>query len=147
PRRFGQPRTYSQRLARHPLNINVREHYSETVAFSISPIVLAEGIVEAIRVQDIKREIWYDYDRITGWTRGGYPVTSIEVAVGDNLYIAAYAKNLGDTAELHLLIKNDQMMALLDKREVVATGGTFGGETGTINMPDRAYGITVSVTP
>jgi len=71
-----------------------------------------------------------------------------ECTVGDGtLYIAAYTRNDGDSGLIRQLIKNDQGMALADKTEDVVAGASFGDETGTISMPDRAYGITVAATP
>jgi hypothetical protein len=124
-----------------PLNISV-EHHSDLLAFSINPaIVSPNGYILAIRVQDIARQKWFEYNRDTGWSE------SPEVTVGTGtLYIAAYAKNLGGNGNLRLII-NDSSKVLVDKSDYVVSGGNFGAETGTINMPDTTYNISVSVTP
>jgi len=120
-----------------PLNFRVQ---SGSVGFSISPLALPSGKIIAIRVQDIARQLWFNYDN-------GVWDNAPKVTVGANLYIAAWAVNEGENGELRLLIKNDQSMALADKRETVASGVNFGAETGTINMPNRSYGILILVEP
>ena len=126
-----------------PLNISVEPH-SASLAFSINPYtapLVPNGYIEAIRVQDIERGLDFDYDRATGWT--GTP----EVTVGNNLYISAYAINGGDGGVMQLTIKDDTQAYLAAKSEYVAAGGGLGDETGTINMPDRNYGILIMVEP
>ena len=132
----------SQKQTR-PLNIVV-EPQSASLAFSINPYtapLVPNGYIEAIRVQDIDRGLDFDYDRSTGWT------STPEVTVGANLYIAAYAINGGDGGTMQLLIRDDAGSYLAAKSEYVAAGGSLGAETGTINMPDRNYGILIMVEP
>ena len=126
-----------------PLNIFVEPH-SASLAFSINPYtapLLPNGYIEAIRVQDIDRGLWFEYGRTTGWS------ATPEVTVGANLYISAYAINGGDAGMLQLLIRDDAGAYLEAKSENVPAGGGIGVETGTINMPDRNYGILIMVEP
>jgi len=120
-----------------PLNIRVQ---SGSYAFSISPLALPSGVIEAIRVQDIARNINFSYDNGV-WDRAP------EVTVGENLYIAAYARNTGNAGLMQLIIKDDAGAFLAVKQENVAAGAAFGDETGTIEMPNRQYGILILVEP
>ena len=123
-----------------PLNF---ETHSESVTFNISPAITAlpDGIVEAIRVQDIDKNVFFEYNRATGWT------SPPEVTVGTGtLYIAAYYYNLGGPGKLFMGI-NDDVGNLVFKEEYVEYGGYVGIETGTIDMPNRVYGIDVDVSP
>lgn len=146
-RRFGQPRTYAQRLARHsrvrPLNISV-QRFSDSYAFSITPvtpIVLPDGTLIAIRVQDLETYEWFNWDSRV-WDKAP------EVTVGSGrLYIAAYAVNEGGVGIMQLIIKDDAGNFLAVKQETVPAGGDLGVETGTIEMPDRSYGINILVEP
>lgn len=147
PRRFGQPRTYGQRLARHsgvrPLNISVQQ-YSDSYAFSIAPKalpVLPYGTLVAIRVQDLETFEWFNWDNRV-WDKAP------EVTVGPGkLYIAAYAVNEGDAGLMQAIIKDDAQAILAVEQGIVVTGGDISAETGTIEMPDRNYGILILVEP
>jgi len=141
-RRFGRPRTYAQRLARHPVNISVAEHLSESQVFNILPYLEASGYVYAIRVQDIARDLWFNWDRGVGW----YPSTP-EVTVGiGTLYIAAYVTNGGGDGDMRLVIGNPGDI-FADKTQFVVAGGSFGAETGTLDMPNSVFPIIIQVTP
>jgi len=120
-----------------PLNFRVQ---SGSYAFSISPLALPSGKIEAIRVQDIARQEWFNYDNGV-WDRAP------EVTVGGNLYIAAYAVNESAAGLMQLIIKDDAGAFLAVKQENVAAGAHIGAETGTIEMPNRQYGILILVEP
>ncbi len=149
-RRFGNPRTYGQRLARHPgvqmlqtRKLNVKT-LSDAMAFSISPFVVAvpSGIITGIRVHDNARNLDFDWDIGVGW-RPSEP----EIAVGiDTLYIAFYTVNEGDGGELTLQMRaNGETIA--QKTAFAGAGVGIGLESGTIPMPDRVYDIWIAVAP
>lgn len=127
-----------------PLNITV-QHHSDSYAFSITPIAVPVptfGRLAALRVQDLYTFEWFE------WAYGVWTTRRPEVHVGPGmLYIAAYADNEGDSGLMQLSVKDDVGVYLSFKEETVAAGASFGDETGTIDMPDRSYGITVTVVP
>lgn len=142
-RRFGKPRPYGQRLARHPLNISVK-HYSDSYAFSIAPKavpVLPYGTLTAISIRDIETGEWFE------WNNGFWTTRRPEVTIGPNLYIEAWAVNEGEAGVMQVLIRDDVNAVLAVKQETVAAVGTLGAETGTKNMPNRTYGIMITVEP
>ncbi len=98
------------------------------------------GNVVAIRVQDIARQEWFNYDN-------GVWGKAPKVTVGANLYIAAYALNEGASGLMQLIIKDDAGAFLAVKQENIASGAYIGVETGTIEMPARQYGILITVAP
>lgn len=117
---------------------------SETMSFSVSPYTFTEGIIQAIRVQDIPRGIWFNWDRPGPWSP-----SEPEVTVGSGtLYIAFYAVNTGNVrGTLTLKIADDTGAVLASKSEAVDPGAGVGIEAPGLDMPNRAYGITLSVTP
>ena len=122
---------------------NPQLHKSETMSVTISRYAPAFGVMLAVRVQDIPRGIWHNWDRDVGWDR-----TPIVVTPGTGtLYIAAAARQDGSDGYLTLTITDDIGNTLVTKTEWVATGSWVGVETGSINMPNRDYVITISVTP
>jgi hypothetical protein len=132
-----------------PLEITIK---SDSAPFSISPYTYVSGKLIAIRVQDIPRGIWYNWDGSTRtWDKAP------QVTVGSQtLYIAAAAVNAGNVAgPLTLTITDDTGKTLATKTVTVQPwNGSYtspndyiGVETGSIDMPNRSYGITVSVTP
>jgi len=142
--------TAAKRSAVKPLQVTIK---SESKGFTISPYTVTSGKILAIRVQDIVRGIWYNWDASTGaWDK-----TPISVYVGSKtLYIAAAAVNVGNAAgSLTLTITDDTGKTLASKTQTVqpwngsytAPNDYIGVETGSIDMPNRSYGITVSVTP
>ncbi|TSA55549.1 hypothetical protein D4R42_05395 [bacterium] len=120
--------------------------YYHAVAFTVGapppppPPAEAYGKIVAIRVQDIARNLWFNYDN------GMWDKTP-EVTAGANLYIAAYVGNVGDAGNLTLRIIDDTGATLATKTEYVVAGGVFGDETGTKQMPNRSYGISIPVDP
>jgi hypothetical protein len=129
-------------LLKHPLHVQT---LSERVNFSISPksVALPNGVVEAIRVQDIERNLWFEYNRGTGWS------AQPEVTVGaGKLYIAAYYVNAGGAGMLHASIYDAETATMVFyKEEYIESGAGFGLETGTIDMPNKVYTIVVDVAP
>lgn len=123
-----------------PLNFNI--HGSDSVGFSISPYAYPpNGKITAIRVQDISRNIWFNYDNGV-WDK----VPSCVPGAG-NLYIAFWAVNRGTgPGTLYLGLSDDQAKLLAGKQEYANVGAGVGVEwTGT--MPNRSYGIGCSVDP
>lgn len=138
--RLTRMRRPSQRLVR-PLNISVKQ-YSEVMGFSIAPVLATYGTLVGVRVQDLETFEWFE------WDYGVWVTRMPEVHVGPGkLYIAAYAINEGDGGLMQLSIKDDVNEVLAFKEEVVAAGATFGDETDPINMPNRNYGIVITVVP
>ncbi|MEM2830982.1 MAG: hypothetical protein QXZ14_12065 [Candidatus Jordarchaeales archaeon] len=128
-----------------PLQVSIK---SETRTFTIATTLGAtSGKIAAIRVQDISRNKWFNWDMTTGsWD------TSPSCAPGNNLYIAFWAINQGADGNLRLRIIDDTGKVLADKTVYAPYWGGdinkgVGVETGTINMPSRNYGITLEVTP
>lgn len=124
-----------------PLKIGIQ---SETTGFNISPYTFASGIISGIRVQDIPRNIWYNWDRPGPWSPSEPNVT-----VGSKtLYIAFWAVNQGNvTGTLTLTVKDDTGATLATKSVSCAPGAGVGIEAPNLDMPNRTYGITLSVTP
>ncbi len=140
PLRTSEAELYNRAVSgqkTRPLNFRVQ---SGSYAFSISPLALPSGVIEAIRVQDIARNIDFAYDNGV-WNQAP------EVTVGGNLYIAAYARNEGAYGIMQLVIKDDAGAFLAVKQENVAAGAALGAETGTIEMPNRQYGVLILVEP
>ncbi|MBA7671249.1 hypothetical protein ES703_79403 [subsurface metagenome] len=127
-----------------PLNIAV-QHHSDSYAFSIVPIAVpvpAFGRLAALRVQDLYTFEWFE------WAYGVWTTRRPEVHVGPGkLYIAAWAVNEGKQGLMQLIIKDDVGNFLAVKQHDVPAGQGIGDETGTIDMPDRQYGILVLVEP
>ncbi len=96
--------------------------------------------IVAVRVQDIARGLWFNYDNGV-WDKAP------EVKVGANLYIASYAKNEGGTGLMQLLIRDDAETILGFKQQTVTAGSHIGVETGTKNMPNRSYNIKITSEP
>jgi len=101
-------------------------------------------IIEAIRVQDISRGVWYSWDRPGPWDP-----SEPEVTVGSGkLYIAFYVINRGDIpGMLRLEVVDDTGKVLATTREAAAPGAGVGIEAPDLDMPDRSYNITLTATP
>jgi hypothetical protein len=132
-----------------PLEISVQ---SDSQSFSISPYTYVSGRLIAIRVQDVARGIWFNWN---GSTRTWDNSPNVTVGSG-TLYIAAAAVNAGNAAgNVTLTITDDAGATLATKTITVQPwNGSYtspndyvGVETGSINMPNRQYGVTVSTTP
>ena len=124
-----------------PLKISMK---SEAMSFNISPYTYVSGIIQAIRVQDIPRGIWYNWDRPGPWS----PSEPIVTVGSGTLYIAFWAVNQGNvTGTLTLTIKDDTGKTLASKSASCDPGAGVGIEAPRIDMPNRTYGITLSVTP
>jgi hypothetical protein len=117
---------------------------SESMSFNISPYTYVSGIIQAIRVQDIPRDIWYEWDRPGPWK----PSAPIVTVGSKTLYIAFWAVNNGNTTgTLTLTVKDDTGKTLASKSVSCAPGAGVGIEAPDLDMPNRTYGITLSVTP
>ncbi|MCJ7632452.1 hypothetical protein MUP77_08680 [Candidatus Bathyarchaeota archaeon] len=123
---------------------------SEVQSFIITALGNPIGKVWAIRIQDIPRDIWYNWDAYIGWTTTG-PVGPGPgeggVTPGTNtLYIAFWAVNNSVTGDMRVTIVDDTGALLAEKTSWVPQGGAIGIEW-TGNMPWRNYGIIIEVTP
>ena len=115
---------------------------SNNIPFNISPLAGANGMIVAIRVQDLARDnVWFNYDNGV-WDQ----LPEVTVGLG-NLYIAASVVNIGGTGDLILRIIDDQGNLLLQKGDTVVGGDSMGGETLPQPMPNRQYGIQILVDP
>jgi len=141
-----------KKLAAKTQPLKIRVQSSDSYSWQIGPYTFVSGVLLAIRVQDVKRNLWASWD---GKTRTWD--TFLDVTVGPKtLYIAAAAANQGNVAgDLTLTITDDTGKVLATKKITVQPwNGSFtapndyiGVETGSIDMPNRPYGVTVSVTP
>jgi hypothetical protein len=104
---------------------------------------VAVGRVEAIRVQDVERGIWFNWDYISLWDQlpscdGGNPV-----------YVAFWVVNtdLPNPGTLTLQLVNvDTGQVLASKSEYVPDANGVGIEwNGT--MPPKAFNLRCKVTP
>jgi hypothetical protein len=119
------------------------DHF-HTVAFTVGaapPPAEPSGLIYAVRVRNLDTHEWFE------WDNGVWGTRTPEVAVGPNLYIAAYAFNESGAGYLKIRIRDDTGAVLASKTEYVAAGGYIGIETGTINMPNRVYDIDCPVDP
>lgn len=117
---------------------------SETRTFTITPPAAATfGVISAIRVQDIATGEWYNWDAPGPFT----PSLPIVTVGSGTLYIAFWVINQGDTGDLTLTIKDDDGNVLETKTVSCARGAGVGLEAPDLDMPNRPYGITVTVTP
>lgn len=115
---------------------------SNTVTTTTQATGPAEAVLTAIRVQDVDRQLWFEYDVGAAWNP-----KSPEITPGTgNLYIAFYITNNGQAGTITLTIKDDDGLTLATKTETIAAGASKGIEyTGT--MPDSSYNITLEFTP
>lgn len=96
------------------------------------------GAITAIRVQDIERQIWYNWDN-------GVWDSPPSVSVGSgNLYIAYWLVNEGSNiASVTLYIEDDTGTILAEKNIGLYPGEGGGIEASNLDMPSRNYGITI----
>lgn len=146
--------TYSGTINGVPFSgVDVNHAVQFIAGGEVPPPQGVNGKIYAIRVQDIPRDIWYNWDKGgpgTGWTTTG-PVGPGPgeggVTPGSNtLYIAAWAVNEGVAGNLTLKITDDTGAVLVTKTLFCNSGGGVGVEW-TGNMPTRNYNITLEVTP
>ena len=115
----------------------------DSVTFTVQPYGNTVGKVSAIRVQDVGRGLWFNWDDPPrAWD------ASPSCAPGVNkLYIAFYAINVGQVdGNLTLKLVDDTGATLATNTVSCAVGAGVGIEwTGT--MPSRAYSVQCIVTP
>ena len=127
----------------YPVNINIKQHHSEGTGFVIYPYGVASGKITAMRVQDLVRGLWFNWDIATGWD-----ATPMVTAGPGTLYIAFYTINEGNMpGDLTLTIIDDVAAVLASKTAYAEPGAGVGAESGTLDMPTRPYSITLEVTP
>lgn len=106
------------------------------------------GRVWSIRVQDIARQKWFNWDR-GSWDAAGAPIITPGV---NNLYIAFWiiAEPVYpiESEYMTLQLIDDTGRVLASKSLWVSSAeGQGAGLEWTGNMPYRSYGITLKVTP
>ncbi len=124
--------------------VNFAQTLGDSVTFAVSPATVTSGKITAIRVQDISRNIWYNWDD-PGRTWSSTPSV---VPGTNNLYVSFYVTNtgVGSSGSLSLSLKNQDGTSLATKTASVAPGGSVGLEyTGT--MPNAILQLVISVTP
>lgn len=104
---------------------------------------IAFGKIKAVRVQDIARQKWFNWDN-------GVWDQSPSCLPGDgNLYVAVYAENIMQSGNLHLQlfeVVSGVGKLLKEKTEYVGTGAGLGIEW-TGNMPAYTYDLKALVVP
>jgi len=143
---YMRPEKLPQRLARLVVKL------SDTVSVAITQYAVTTGKLIAIRVQDIPRDIWYNWDGATRtWDK--LPIVSVG---SKTLYIAAAAVNAGNAAgSLTLKITDETGKVLANKTLTVQPwNGSFtapndfiGVETYPQDMPNKSFVIKIEVTP
>jgi hypothetical protein len=99
--------------------------------------------ITAIRVQDIARQKWYNWDN-GSWDANGAPVVN---PGSNNLYIAVYAQNKGTASgNVTLVMTDENHIQLAIKTDTLTVGGSIGIEwTGT--MPSVMYQVGIGASP
>jgi hypothetical protein len=117
---------------------------SDSVTFTITPATVTTGKITAMRIQDMSRQIWFNWnDPARTWD-----VVPSVVPGTNNLYVALYATNTGagGSGNMTLTLKTASGNTLATKTEYVAVGASFGLEY-TGNMPNSSLSLSASVTP
>lgn len=115
---------------------------SGTLGFTISPTVgagAANGKISGIRVQDIAKGKWFNYDE------GEWDEEPIVAPGKDNLYIAFWVVNEGETGNLTLTVEDNG--GVLANKTVECSAGEGLGVEWTGDMPSWSYVITLGVVP
>ncbi len=114
---------------------------SEAQTFAISPKTsVANGVIAAIRVQDVAKQKWFNWDVGAGWDE--VPVVS---PGKNNLYIAFWVVNEGETGEITLSINDDRGL-IAWKTDTIEAGVGIGVEC-TIDMPSGKYLVEIKAVP
>lgn len=103
----------------------------------------ASGKITAIRVQDIARQKWYNWDN-GAWDSSGQPMIT---PGANNLYLAFYAVNQGTLSGTLTLTLKNAAGTTLKTQSVQVSGGGNGGLEYTGAMPEAAYSLALAVTP
>lgn len=124
---------------------------SSILSFTVSAGGAANGIINAIVVQDIARQTWYTWDGSTWSNAGG---SGKNAPVGEppqvlpgvnNLYVAFNIENQGGAGNITLTI-SDSTGPLKTKTVNIPAGGN-GGIEWTGDMPTTAYDLTLTAAP
>lgn len=102
------------------------------------------GKIIGIRVQDIQRQLWFN------WDEGKWDTEPSCTPGINNLYVAVWAENVGEGGDLLLTLVDDEEKVLASKTEHVepAADHLVGiGIEWTGTMPDGNYGLTCTVDP
>ena len=106
---------------------------------AIKAVPSTSGKIVAIRVQDISRQLWFN------WDYGVWDTLPSCVPGAGNLYIAFYAENEGSPGNLTLYL-SDNAGILNQKVGYADLAGAVGLEW-TGNMPTTTYAVSCQVTP
>lgn len=117
------------------------------------PIQTPNGVITAIRVHDVARNLWFSWDAGQGWDNAGgggnnAPVGQSPVVTPgqNNLYIAFYAVNRGILGNIDLTIEgNNNRLAF--KTLVNVSTGSGNGLSWQGTMPNSAMTIILMVFP
>ena len=114
---------------------------TDTITFSIAAVSVAgNGKINAIRVQDVHTQTWFN------WDNGSWTTATPTITPGaGHLYIAVWATNLGGPASFTLNVKKGTTV-LVTKTQTLANAESFGVEV-TMDMPFTALSISAAVTP
>jgi len=126
-----------------PTSVSWFGEYSLTLQLGGTPPSGASGTINAIRVHDVSKNVWFSWDN-GSWGATGSPSVNPGAS---NLYIAFNVVNTGGSAGILTLRVTDSLGALLASIAVYTPTGGNAGIEWTGNMPSASYGITLSVTP
>ncbi len=97
--------------------------------------------IYAIRVQDVRRGIWYNYDNGV-WDRE--PCVSSGV---NNLYVAFVVYNPGDLAHVRLMLVNGHDGTVIKQQDATVYHNGAAGLEWTGTMPSTSFLLTCYVYP
>jgi len=98
---------------------------------------MVNGRVFAIRVQDVNRQLWFNWDYPNAWDANGPP----SCRKGAPIYVAVYVENTGaDGGIVVSLVNADSGVELNSKGDWVLQNGTIGLEWNGI-MPNIDFRI------
>lgn len=119
----------------------------DSVSFTVVRLLLPIGQVTAIRVQDVARQIWFNWDIANGWT-GGDGSGLIKCQIGGALYVASYAINNGGDGNLSIQLRNAvNAQIIVTKTENVLAGGSIGIEWNGVMPASSDLSFIAAVAP
>jgi len=116
----------------------------DSVTFTITPVGAANGKITAIRVQDLVRGLWFNWDDPP---RAWDSPPSCTAGVG-TLYVAFYATNVGNVSD-NITVRLIETLTgvVLAERTFWLGPGDSNGLEWTGNMPDGEYQLTCMAVP
>jgi hypothetical protein len=134
-------------MAVYPLNVAAKPAEAvedDSVTFAITPIGAANGKIVAIRVQDIDRGLWFNWDDPP---RAWDSLPSCTAGV-NKLYVAFYVTNVGNlTANITARLVETGTGTVLAERTFSLAPGESNGVEWTGDMPAGEYQLTCSAVP